>query len=102
MTSMQPADLNAAIAKSLHEHWKLLLIEGIVLLVLGGGSDRHSAARGIGGDDLARLILIIGGAVASTRRCARKACPAMGSRCFRRSWLWSPARCCSGIRCRVS
>lgn len=38
MSSMQPTsnqDLNAAVAKTLREHWRVLLAEGIVLIVLG-------------------------------------------------------------------
>ena len=41
------ADLNAAIAKSVHEHWKLLLIEGIVLLVLGAAAVAFPAVAGL-------------------------------------------------------
>lgn len=64
MTSMQPADLNAAIAKSLHEHWKLLLIEGIVLLVLGAAAIAIPPLAGLAATIWLGWILIIGGAVA--------------------------------------
>src|SRR5690242_9275718 len=41
MSSMHPsgsADLAAALRKSLHEHWRLLLVEGIILVVLGAAA----------------------------------------------------------------
>jgi uncharacterized membrane protein HdeD (DUF308 family) len=63
MTSMQPADLNAAIAKSLHEHWKLLLIEGIVLLVLGAAAIAIPPLAGLAATIWLGWILIIGGVV---------------------------------------
>ena len=33
--SVNPGDLQRALTQSIHEHWKLFLIEGIVLVVLG-------------------------------------------------------------------
>jgi uncharacterized membrane protein HdeD (DUF308 family) len=33
--SMDPTRIGAAVAATLHEHWKLFLVEGIVLVVLG-------------------------------------------------------------------
>jgi uncharacterized membrane protein HdeD (DUF308 family) len=55
--------LNAAIAKSLHEHWKLLLIEGIVLLVLGAAAIAIPPLAGLAATIWLGWILIIGGVV---------------------------------------
>jgi uncharacterized membrane protein HdeD (DUF308 family) len=33
--SMNPSEIERVVASSLHEHWKLFVVEGVVLLVLG-------------------------------------------------------------------
>jgi uncharacterized membrane protein HdeD (DUF308 family) len=35
MTMQSPAGIQRAVANALHEHWKLFLIEGIILVILG-------------------------------------------------------------------
>jgi uncharacterized membrane protein HdeD (DUF308 family) len=35
MTMNQPAGIAGAVAKAIHEHWKMFLIEGIILVILG-------------------------------------------------------------------
>ena len=63
MASMQPADINAAIAKALHEHWKLLMTEGIVLLVLGAAAIAVPILAGLAATVWLGAIFLIGGAV---------------------------------------
>jgi uncharacterized membrane protein HdeD (DUF308 family) len=36
--SMNPSEIERAVASSLHEHWKLFVVEGVVLLVLGAAA----------------------------------------------------------------
>ena len=63
MTSMQPADVSAAIARALHAHWKLLLVEGIVLLVLGAAAIAIPPLAGLAATIWLGWIFIIGGIV---------------------------------------
>lgn len=35
MTMNQPAGIGAAVANAIHQHWKMFLIEGIILVILG-------------------------------------------------------------------
>ena len=64
MTSAQPSsipDLGAALAKSLHDHWRLLLIEGIILVVLGFAAIAVPFVAGLTATIYLGWIFVIGG-----------------------------------------
>jgi uncharacterized membrane protein HdeD (DUF308 family) len=64
MTSIQPTgipDLGAALAKSLHDHWRLLLIEGIILVVLGFAAIAVPFVAGLTATIYLGWIFVIGG-----------------------------------------
>ena len=66
MASTHPSDLSnlqRQMAQALHEHWRLLLIEGIVLLVLGAAAIAVPPLAGIAATIYLGWILMIGGAV---------------------------------------
>lgn len=66
MSSMQPANdsgLRAAVARALHEHWKLLLTEGIFLVVLGVAAIAIPPLAGLAATVWLAWVFIIGGIV---------------------------------------
>ena len=48
--SLNQPDLNAAFRRSLHDHWRAFLIEGIILVVLGAKNQIMAFAGGGSGE----------------------------------------------------
>ncbi len=66
MTSMQPStdpDLNAAVRKSVREHWRLYLAEGIILVLLGLAAIAIPPAAGLAATIFLGWLLVIAGIV---------------------------------------
>lgn len=65
MTSMHPtsSDLGAAVAKALHEHWRLLLTEGIILVLLGAAAIIIPALAGLAATIWLGAVFLVGGVV---------------------------------------
>lgn len=81
MTSMQPtnkSDLGAALAKSLHDHWKLLLAEGIILIVLGAAAIAMPALAGLTATIYLGWIFLIGGVVGLVATWRAQGAPGFG------------------------
>ena len=56
-------DLGAAVTKALHEHWRWLLIEGIILIVLGAAAIAIPPLAGLAVTVWLGAIFLLGGAV---------------------------------------
>jgi len=81
MTSIDPtgtADLRAALTKSLHEHWRLLLIEGIVLVVLGLAAIAVPLVAGLAVTIYLGWIFLIGGVVGLVATLRARQAPGFG------------------------
>ena len=81
MTSIQPAgipDVGAALAKSLHDHWRLLLIEGIVLVVLGLAAIAVPFVAGLAATIYLGWIFVIGGVVGLVSSLRARQAPGFG------------------------
>ncbi len=81
MTSFEPArdaDLGAALAKSLHEHWRLLLIEGVVLVVLGLAAIAIPMWAGLAATIYLGWVLLIGGGVGLVATLRARQAPGFG------------------------
>jgi len=65
MTSFQPtrSDLGAAVAKALHEHWRLLLTEGIILILLGAAAIIIPPLAGLAVTIWLGAVFLVGGIV---------------------------------------
>src|SRR5258708_6922979 len=66
MSSMNPsgnANLAAALRKSLHDHWRLLLVEGIILVVLGLAAILVPPIAGLAATIFLGWLFLIGGIV---------------------------------------
>lgn len=81
MTSIEPtgaAALRTILAKSLHEHWRLYLTEGIVLVVLGLAAIAFPALAGLAATIYFGWILIIGGVVGIVATLRAREAPGFG------------------------
>jgi len=81
MTSIEPtgaAALRTLLAKSLHEHWRLYLTEGIVLVVLGLAAIAFPMLAGLAGTIYFGWILIIGGVVGLVATLRAREAPGFG------------------------
>jgi len=81
MTSYEPArnaELNAAIAKSLHEHWRLLLAEGIILVLLGLAAIAIPMLAGLAATIYLGWVLLIGGGVGLAATLRSRQAPGFG------------------------
>lgn len=58
-----PSDLNAAVAKALHEHWRVLLAEGIILVLLGAAAIVVPPLAGLAVTIWLGAIFVLGGFV---------------------------------------
>jgi uncharacterized membrane protein HdeD (DUF308 family) len=66
MSSTQPSgnfDLTAALTKSAHDHWRMFLIEGIILLVLGAAAILVPPLAGIATAIVLGWLFLVGGIV---------------------------------------
>ncbi len=66
MSSMNPsgnANLAAALRKSLHDHWRLLLVEGVILVVLGLAAILVPPIAGLAATIFLGWLFLIGGIV---------------------------------------
>ncbi|HML11143.1 MAG TPA: HdeD family acid-resistance protein [Stellaceae bacterium] len=61
--SLNPQDVGAAFRKSLHEHWRAFLIEGIVLTILGIAAIAVPPLAGLAVAVVVGWLFLIGGAV---------------------------------------
>jgi uncharacterized membrane protein HdeD (DUF308 family) len=81
MTSIQPSsipDLGAALVKSLHDHWRLLLIEGIVIGVLGLAAIAVPFVAGLTATIYLGWIFVIGGVVGLIATLRAREAPGFG------------------------
>ena len=81
MTSMEPtgaAALRAIVAKSLHDHWRLYLTEGIILVVLGLAAIALPMLAGLAATIYFGWILIIGGVVGLIATLRAREAPGFG------------------------
>ena len=81
MSSMHPsgsADLAAALRKSLHEHWRLLLVEGIILVVLGAAAILVPPIAGLAATIFLGWLFLIGGVVGLVATLRARQAPGFG------------------------
>jgi uncharacterized membrane protein HdeD (DUF308 family) len=81
MSSMNPsgnADLAAALRKSLHEHWRLLLVEGIILVVLGMAAILVPPIAGLAATIFLGWLFLIGGIVGLVATLRARHAPGFG------------------------
>ncbi len=81
MSAMGPlgnTDLGAAIKKSLHEHWKMFLIEGIVLVVLGAAAIIIPPLAGLAATIYIGWVFVIAGAVGLWATTRTRGAPGFG------------------------
>lgn len=81
MTSMQPtsnADLNARLAKALHEHWRTLLVEGILLVLLGAAAIIIPPIAGLAATIWLGAIFLVSGGVGLVASIRAREAPGFG------------------------
>jgi uncharacterized membrane protein HdeD (DUF308 family) len=81
MTSIQPSsipDMGAALVKSLRDHWRLLLVEGIVLGVLGLAAIAVPFVAGLAATIYLGWIFVIGGVVGLVATLRARQAPGFG------------------------
>jgi uncharacterized membrane protein HdeD (DUF308 family) len=81
MTSLQPTripDVTAVVAKALHEHWHVLLVEGIILLVLGAAAIIIPPLAGIAATIWIGAIFLLGGIVGLVASLRARQAPGFG------------------------
>lgn len=81
MSSMNPsgnANLAAALHKSLHEHWRLLLVEGIILVVLGMAAILVPPIAGLAATIFLGWLFLIGGIVGLVATLRARHAPGFG------------------------
>src|SRR5579864_3657660 len=82
MTSIEPTrvanDLGAALVKSLHDHWRLLLIEGIVLVALGFAAIGIPFLAGLAATIYLGWVFVIGGIVGLVATLRARQAPGFG------------------------
>jgi uncharacterized membrane protein HdeD (DUF308 family) len=81
MSSMHPsgsADLAAALRKSLHEHWRLLLVEGIILVVLGAAAILVPPIAGLAATIFLGWLFLVGGVVGLVATLRARQAPGFG------------------------
>jgi uncharacterized membrane protein HdeD (DUF308 family) len=81
MTSIQPSsipDMGAALVKSLRDHWRLLLVEGIVLGVLGLAAIAVPFVVGLAATIYLGWIFVIGGVVGLVATLRARQAPGFG------------------------
>lgn len=81
MTSTQPTsypEFKAALTKSLHDHWGLLLIEGIILIMLGLAAIVIPALAGLAATIYLGWLLVIGGIVGLVATFRARQAPGFG------------------------
>lgn len=81
MSSMQPAsdrDLSSVMQKALHDHWRWLLIEGIVLVVLGFGAIVIPAIAGLAATIWIGWLFVLGGVVGIVATLRARGAPGFG------------------------
>jgi uncharacterized membrane protein HdeD (DUF308 family) len=82
MTSIGPTgaanDLGAALVKSLHDHWRLLLIEGSVLVVLGFAAIAIPFLAGLAATIYFGWVFLIGGIVGLVASLRARQAPGFG------------------------
>ena len=81
MSSMTPsgnANLNAALRRSLHEHWRLLLVEGIILVVLGLAAILVPPIAGLAVTIFLGWLFLIGGIVGLVATVSARHAPGFG------------------------
>jgi len=76
--AMGSGELGMAVARALHEHWKLLLIEGIILLVLGAAAIVIPGIAGLAVTIWLGWVFIIGGAVGLWATLRARGAPGFG------------------------
>jgi uncharacterized membrane protein HdeD (DUF308 family) len=103
MTSTQPKDLTTLgtqFAKKMHEHWRMLLIEGIILLVLGAAAIAIPGLAGLAATIWLGWVFVIGGVVGLISTFRAKTAPGYGWALFSAVLalvaggllLWNPLR----------
>ncbi len=81
MSSMNPsgnANLAAALRKSLHDHWRLLLVEGIILVVLGMAAILVPPIAGLAATIFLGWLFLIGGIVGLVATLRARDAPGFG------------------------
>jgi uncharacterized membrane protein HdeD (DUF308 family) len=81
MSSMTPsgnANLAAALRRSLHEHWRLLLVEGIILVVLGLAAILVPPLAGLTVTIFLGWLFLIGGVVGLVATVSARHAPGFG------------------------
>ena len=81
MSSMTPsgsADLAGALRKSLHDHWRLLLVEGIILVVLGMAAILIPPMAGLAVTIFLGWLFLIGGVVGLVATLSARHAPGFG------------------------
>jgi len=71
-------DLDAVVARALHEHWRLLLVEGIVLVVLGVAAVVIPPLAGLAATIYLAWVFIIGGVVGLVATLRARGAPGYG------------------------
>lgn len=103
MSSTQPKDLSelqTQFTKKMHEHWRLLLIEGIILLVLGAAAIAIPGLAGLAATIWLGWVFVIGGVVGLISTFRAKTAPGYGWALFSAVLalvaggllLWNPLR----------
>ena len=81
MSSIHPtgnAALAAALRKSLHEHWRLLLVEGIILVLLGMAAILLPPVAGLAITIFVGWLFLIGGVVGVVATLSARHAPGVG------------------------
>lgn len=81
MSSINPsgqADFAAALKKSLHEHWRLLLTEGIILVILGAAAILLPPLAGLAVTIFLGWLFLIGGIVGLVATLSARQAPGFG------------------------
>jgi uncharacterized membrane protein HdeD (DUF308 family) len=89
---------SAALTRSMHDHWRMYLIEGVILSALGLAAMIVPTVAGLAATFLLGWLFIVAGFVALVVTFVGRIFRDLGGRTFRRSLLCWPALYCCGTR----
>jgi uncharacterized membrane protein HdeD (DUF308 family) len=75
---LDTSDMAKALKRSLHEHWRMFLIEGIVLLVLGAAAIAVPPLAGLAATIVLGWVFVIGGIVGLASTFGARRAPGFG------------------------